>query len=229
MIPALHLKSFVTGLLLGIVGAGGIAWFFAMESGSAVGSRYSKIVDTRNAPECPKCTSAITESKQASTDNQPDPISDASQRFESENNQQVAQPNIVSGEIDGQPVAVSDLHRTFVHEDGVPDPDSGHPADKHATFEAEPEDLSWSHNMEQAITQFLASHPKIGAFEIFSVACRSSTCELQVIGFDESTNAIWAQILYDLRQQPWSEFGETGSSSSTVDGRLAIITFLKRG
>lgn len=125
-------------------------------------------------------------------------------------------------------VPISDTHKPLFPRQGVPDKTSGDVVDLHAALEAESKDDGWAYFMEQAIQQFLATHPQSIEFEISNIVCRSTMCELQVIGFDESAGPSWSKIMFDLRNQPWSNFGQTGSSSSTVDGRLAIVSFLQR-
>ena len=92
-----------------------------------------------------------------------------------------------------------------------------------ADLEAEPKDDSWAYYMEQTMLQYLSSHSSIPKFDISRIECRTTKCQIEVIGYDESTVPVWTQVMYDIRQQPWSEFGEYGSSVGTVDGRLVII------
>jgi len=93
---------------------------------------------------------------------------------------------------------------------------------------AEPKDESWAYYMEQTLLQYLGSHSSIAQFDISSIECRTIKCQIEVVGYDQSTAPVWQQIMYDIRQQPWSEFGQYGTSSGTVDGRLVIVgTFHK--
>ncbi len=82
--------------------------------------------------------------------------------------------------------------------------------------------------MEQTLLQYLSAHSSIGQFDISRIECRSSTCQIVVFGFDDSTVPVWSQVMYDIQQQPWSEFGEYGSSSGIVDDRLMIVGTLNR-
>ncbi len=71
---------------------------------------------------------------------------------------------------------------------------------KHAEIEAEPEDDNWSYFMEQSISMFLSQHPNAGLFTVFSVECSTTLCQIQIIGFDESTSPDWGRVLFDLRK-----------------------------
>jgi len=82
--------------------------------------------------------------------------------------------------------------------------------------------------MDGAITQFLGSYPTINEFDISYVDCRTTLCQIQVTGYDESTGPTWNRIMYDMRQQPWAEFGESGTSHFDVDGRFVILQTLRR-
>ncbi len=102
------------------------------------------------------------------------------------------------------------------------------PENQRAKLALEAKDDSWAYYMEQTLLQFLAAHPSIDQFDISSVECRTTKCQIEVFGFDESTVPVWYQVMYDIRQQPWSEFGQTGTGSGNVDGRLLIVGTLHR-
>lgn len=71
---------------------------------------------------------------------------------------------------------------------------------RRAELDAEARDDSWAYYMEETLTQYLARHPGIVEFDVSYVECRTSFCQLQVIGFDASTEPTWSRIMYDLRQ-----------------------------
>jgi hypothetical protein len=102
------------------------------------------------------------------------------------------------------------------------------PADQWEKFELEEKDSSWAYYMEQTLLQFLGSHPSAAQFSISRIECRTTKCQLQVVGYDESTLPVWQQVMYDIRQQPWSEFGQYGTSSGAVDGSFILIGTLWR-
>jgi hypothetical protein len=102
------------------------------------------------------------------------------------------------------------------------------PENLHATLELEPKDDSWAYYMEQTLLQFLGRHPSMAQFDIQSIECRTTKCLIEVTGYDESTVPVWQQVMYDIRQQPWSEFVQAGSSSGTIDGRVTIVGTLQR-
>lgn len=95
-------------------------------------------------------------------------------------------------------------------------------------LEAEPKDDSWAYYMEQTLTQFLSRHPAIAEFEISYVECRTTICQIQVIGFDESTGPTWSRIMYDLRQVLPERTQEWGMSGYNLEGRHAIVQTIKR-
>ena len=99
---------------------------------------------------------------------------------------------------------------------------------RRAALDSEPRDESWSYFTEQAVEQYLARHADISGFTVDFIECRSTICQIGVEGFNESTGPIWQQILLDMRQQPWYEFGQVGTSTGNVDGRLKTITEFKR-
>jgi hypothetical protein len=105
----------------------------------------------------------------------------------------------------------------------IVDPVAQWPENLRAELQSEPKDDGWAYYMEQTLLQFLSGHPSIDQFDISSIECRTTKCQIEVFGFDESTVPVWQQVMYDIRQQPWSEFGQSGSSSGNVDGRLTIV------
>ena len=92
----------------------------------------------------------------------------------------------------------------------------------------EPKDESWAYYMEQALLHYLGSHSSAAQFDISSIECRSTTCQIEVIGYDESTGPVWQQVMYDIRQQPWSEFGQYGTSWGMIDERFVIVATLHK-
>jgi hypothetical protein len=102
------------------------------------------------------------------------------------------------------------------------------PANQWQRLDLEPKDNSWAYYMEQTLLQFLGGHPSTAQFDISRIECRTTTCQFEVVGYDEGTVPVWQQVMYDIRQQPWSEFGQYGTSSGNVDGRLILIGTLLR-
>jgi hypothetical protein len=120
-------------------------------------------------------------------------------------------------------VPVSDAHKPFLGRE-----DGGGRSDTHTELENEPEDAGWSYFMEQALSQFLSQHPNAGLFNIFNIECRTTICEIQALGYNDSTAPDWSRIMYDLQQQPWYDFGQVGTSQNDYQGQLAIVTHLRR-
>ena len=135
---------------------------------------------------------------------------------------QIKLPEIVT------PAPITELHKKLLAENKDKDRHSNKPTDAHAELEAEAKDDSWAYYMEQSLQQFLAGHPDSPNFVISNIECRTTMCEIQAIGYDESTGPAWNAMLFDMRQQPWFDFSESGSSSSSIDGSMAIITTLRR-
>lgn len=102
------------------------------------------------------------------------------------------------------------------------------PENQWQKLELEPKDTSWAYYMEQTLLQFLGRHPSTAQFDISRIECRTTKCQLEVVGYDESTEPVWQQVIYDIRQQPWSEFVQYGTSSGHVDGNLILIGTLSR-
>jgi len=101
-------------------------------------------------------------------------------------------------------------------------------ANRRAALVEEPRDQAWAYFMEQAILQFLTNHLSMREFSLAYIECRTTACQIGVSGYDESTEPTWQRVMYDMRQQPWYEFGQVASSSGQVEGRHMTITELQR-
>jgi len=128
----------------------------------------------------------------------------------------------------GAPATNPDLPQTPTAKENRIDDAVPWPANQWQKLELEPRDDSWGYYMEQTLLQFLGSHPSIARFDISRIECRTTRCQVEVVGYDESTWPVWEQVMHDMRQQPWSEFGQSGSSSGNVDGSFVIVGTLWR-
>lgn len=126
------------------------------------------------------------------------------------------------------PAPTGQSHRQLLDQYQDADPRESAPSNSRRELENDPKDYEWSYFMEQAIGLFLASHSEIGYFDITGIECRTRICEIQSFGADESAVPRWGLVVHDLKNQPWNDFVRTGSSSSTIDGRLVILTHLRR-
>jgi hypothetical protein len=82
--------------------------------------------------------------------------------------------------------------------------------------------------VEQATPRYLGSHSAIAQFDVSNIECGTTRCQIEVIGYDESTVPVWQQGMYDIQQQPWSECGQRGYSSGMIDRHLMIVETLHR-
>ena len=108
------------------------------------------------------------------------------------------------------------------------DPVAPWPENQRAKLRSEPKDESWAYYMEQTLLQFLSAHPSIDQYDISSIECRTTMCQIEVFGFDESTYPVWQQVMYDINQQPSSEFGQYGTGTGNIGGRVMIFSTLHR-
>lgn len=137
-------------------------------------------------------------------------------------------PGTVQATVRQNQIPTPEPHQRLLDQYADTEPGTTSPTNRRSDLEDEPRDHEWSYFMEQSISQYLATHPEVIYFEIHGVECRSTICEIQSIAVDENAWPRWGLILHDLRNQPWNDFGQTGSSSSNIDGRLVIMTHLRR-
>lgn len=99
----------------------------------------------------------------------------------------------------------------------------------HMQFVSERDDQNWSLAMEQNLSQFLAQHNTAGEFEILTLDCRSTLCEILAFGNLPNSPQRWSLIVSDMGKQPWwSNFKGNSTSSSETNGRTTIVTILVR-
>ncbi len=223
-------------LLLGLIAGLAIGWFArgvndstklpvrsdreqAVSSNSPV-SRDSELAMDANAP-----TSEPRETPRSSPNGthtgKPEPLT------ENGPVESLAAPTATNSP-ERSPIPVSDAHATLIGRQFTTDKDTGERRAVREILEEETYDDSWSFFMEQALRQFISSHADSSQFSIFHIECRTTMCEIQAIGFDESTASNWSRVLYDLSLEPWYEFSQVGTFQDAVQGQLAILTRLSR-
>jgi len=97
-----------------------------------------------------------------------------------------------------------------------------------AALDSEPKDEAWAYFNEQAISQFLFAHADFVGFDVEYIECRTTKCQIRVAGYDESTGPTWQKILYEMYQEPWAEFGQTGNARGKIGGRFIILETMHR-
>ena len=137
-------------------------------------------------------------------------------------------PQAPPGNVVRQPIPVSDAHANIIYSQSTRDEATGERRIIRDILESEAKDDGWSYFMEQTLQMFIASHSDADKFSIFHIECRTSMCEIQAIGFDESTSPDWSRVLFDMSLQPWYEFGQVGTFAENYQGQLALVTRLTR-
>lgn len=98
-----------------------------------------------------------------------------------------------------------------------------------AAREAEPKDPGWSYSTEQQLLEFTAHHPQAGKFQITSVDCRTTYCELKAVGGDNESVLGFQKAMEDVRLQIWNGFTvESGSGSSSDGTRMTMYHRFRR-
>jgi hypothetical protein len=126
------------------------------------------------------------------------------------------------------PVKLSTEHAAMV----APPPADAKPltlSDLHAQLLGEPKDVAWATTMEQNFRQFLAAGNQSGEFDVPTVECRQSVCEVMAFGNQPGSIERWNQLWREAGKQPWmGEFGSHVSSHMTVNDRHIIAVIMRR-
>ncbi|MEM9387679.1 MAG: hypothetical protein AAGA68_21675 [Pseudomonadota bacterium] len=221
-------RSFALGVLVGAVACAGILRLggpsVVERDGATLAQRPAAMVDADAAPAIMPLATPAGEPEQAVVGG------------ESRTPGSAADPEQVAALAPGvdpppmlasaERIVVAQSHRSLVREGAEPDPSGATPSERHAALETERREDAWAPFMEQAVQQFLAGHPKALGFDVLTVVCRSATCEIQAMGGVEGAGPTWSSILFDMRTEPWFEFEESASWSTSVEGGLALVSFL---
>ncbi len=81
--------------------------------------------------------------------------------------------------------------------------EGGRMAQLHRQVENEAEELSWSTYMEAQIAGYLNQKLALSELSIPLIECRTTLCEVQVIGYGDSPMQSWMNATGDMRAQPW--------------------------
>ena len=206
----MEIRSFLVGAASGALAFAAVSWILDVDQEKGLGETPSSEAVPTSAPyvELPVAKKDLTADSS--------PPMKSTDRVTSSKQSEVRQS------------PTTETHDKAFADGDVPGRDSSLLADRGAELEVEPKDDDWAYYMEQAILQFLTNHPAMAQFDISYIDCRTTKCTIQVIGYDESTGPTWQRILYDMRQQPWREFDQWGTSTDINDGRPVITTGLRR-
>lgn len=99
----------------------------------------------------------------------------------------------------------------------------------HHKIATEPRDDAWALEVQTHWRNFLAQHAPSPDFDIVSVECRRTLCELAAFGNAPGTDKRWDQALQMARQEAWAQqFTNTNTHMNEQNGRAVILTILER-
>mgnify|MGYP003677918780 CR=1 FL=1 len=122
----------------------------------------------------------------------------------------------------------NDIPISEAHKEILKNVDGSNKVSMRSELESESSDPDWSYFLGQSLAQFVGRHAKASLFSIQAINCRTTICEIQLIGYDESTASSWSEILFDMKSEPWYEFYQVGTYSDHYQGQWAMVTHLKR-
>lgn len=94
---------------------------------------------------------------------------------------------------------------------------------------AEPKDANWAYATEQRLQQFIAADPRSTTFEISSMDCRTTFCEIKAIGQTEQSSDDFSDIIYQaVAQERFGLAQEMMSGASRYDGRVDLGARVRR-
>jgi hypothetical protein len=126
---------------------------------------------------------------------------------------------------EGTPVAVSGAHRELLERTAARTP-RGEPTleNFHQQLEAENRDPEWALPTEDHLKQYVAQN----GFDISSVECRTTLCEVQVLGRTGFGTNQWKTLVAAMRQEQWWSFSGDSSASSEENDQTVIFAVFHR-
>lgn len=200
---AMNLKSFVLG-----VGTGALIYAVASALLSNMGSERRAPV-LAPAPEERPASTILRQAPKSESEPEPETEGQAAVRIE----------------------GVRDRSQRSSNHAGATDPvasSTSWPESAQQRLREEPKDEDWAYFTERAILDAVSAHSLAGEFHIVYIECRTTLCQIKVNGYGESSVPKWHQIVFDLTQQSWAEFGQRGMSSGVADGQFVIVQDLRR-
>jgi hypothetical protein len=102
-------------------------------------------------------------------------------------------------------------------------------AELHMQISAEGKDAEWAFSTEQQIRQYLVSMDQAAEFEVMSVECRTTMCEILAFGNTPASGQRWNQLWDEATKQPWfSSFSGNSTSTFVRNSRYVIVSVLHR-
>ncbi len=99
----------------------------------------------------------------------------------------------------------------------------------HAILSLEKKDVDWAWKTEQLLAQHFAQRNNTGEFEVLSIECRTTLCEVLAFGNLPTSPLRWAQIVGEMSNQPWwTNFHTSTTNVTEKHGRGALVTILQR-
>jgi hypothetical protein len=98
----------------------------------------------------------------------------------------------------------------------------------HMQLTTEAKDANWASEMEQSLGQFISQTNTTAEFEILTIECRATLCEILAYGNLPNSPQHWNIIGDEMSKQSWwSNFKGNSTSSSGKNGRTTIVTILQ--
>lgn len=98
---------------------------------------------------------------------------------------------------------------------------------RHRQIKDSADDPSWSRDAERKLWDMIALEPEVRAFQVASIVCRTSGCEIQVFANSGEAADAWNGLISKFKQA--IPFGVlTSSHASGAGGRTMYVVFLLR-
>lgn len=99
----------------------------------------------------------------------------------------------------------------------------------HMQFVSQSKDPNWSFETEQSIRKALTTNENPAEFDILSVDCRRSLCEVLAFGNLPTSGEKWNGLWDGIAKEPWyAEFKGNTTSSFVQNNRYTIVTIIQR-
>lgn len=94
----------------------------------------------------------------------------------------------------------------------------------HEKLEQEPKQ-HWSYEREQQLTEFFTPPHGEVVFDVHSIECRTSMCEIQAIALGPTAENT---VMEDLQRLPWWDFSRSFTEFGEHNGTTSVLMYLMR-
>ena len=98
--------------------------------------------------------------------------------------------------------------------------------DLQSRYESDEREESWATYMEGQLAAYFAQKPTLAQFYVSLIDCRTSICEIHVLGYGPDALTQWNTATADIVSQPWFEFNSMSMNRYNPEPDILAIVLI---